>query len=116
VCDENGEFNDPDLEENAPLVYAYVKILLEVYDLTDIAFQRMKGQPFHFDPRARLADSDEKHCILTLDGDHALAFRRFNRRMIGTKCGVADVARQRLNPRTFVTSFSCAETAILRLW
>ena len=31
VRDENGEFNDPDLEENAPLVYAYVKILLEVY-------------------------------------------------------------------------------------
>ena len=74
VRDENGEFNDPDLEENAPLVYAYVKILLEVYDLTDVAFQRMKGQPFHCDPHARLADSDEKHCLLTLGGPHALAF------------------------------------------
>ena len=72
--DEDGEFNDPNLEENAPMVYAYVKILFEVYDLTDVAFQRMKGQKFHCDPPARLADSDEKHCLLTLDGPHALAF------------------------------------------
>jgi hypothetical protein len=75
VRDQDGTFHDPDLEENAPTVHAFIKILLEVYDLTDVAFQKMLEQGFHCDPHARYADDGKEcHVLLTVNGNHALGF------------------------------------------
>jgi hypothetical protein len=73
VRDQDGTFHDPNLEENAPTVHAFIKILLEVYDLTDVAFQKMLEQGFHCDPHARKPDDGKEcHVLLTVNGNHAL--------------------------------------------
>ena len=75
VRNQDGKFVDSDLEKHAPLLFALLKILMEVHDFQNVALQKMLTQKMHCDPHARFAkpERDEKEChvLLTVNGDHS---------------------------------------------
>jgi len=51
----DGILDEPDLEENAPMVYQLLQITMEEHGITHVAFQEMAEQKSHCDPYARHA-------------------------------------------------------------
>jgi hypothetical protein len=75
VRNQDGKFVDSELEKHAPLLFALLKILMEVHDFQNVALQKMLTQMFHCDPHARFAkpERDERDChvLLTVNGVHS---------------------------------------------
>ena len=66
-------FKDPVLLEHSPLLFDFLKTLMEDFGFENVALQRMTAQDMHCDPRAKSAPADELHLsLLTLNGsDHS---------------------------------------------
>lgn len=75
VRNKESKLVDISLEKNAPLLFAVLKPLMEEYNITRVALQKMKDQKFHCDLHAHSAkpedDAKECHLIFTVDGHHS---------------------------------------------
>ena len=71
---KDGKFVEPDLEEKCPLLFAFLKILLEEYGITHVALQQMVKQEMHCDPYTQYAsperDASACHVLLTVQCCH----------------------------------------------
>lgn len=61
------------LKENAPLPFAFLKTLMKMYNITNVAFQKLMEQKMHCDSHALNAttEDDEEEChVLVVEGEH----------------------------------------------
>ena len=74
VRNTQGVFDDKVLRQHSPLLFDFLKTLMEHFSFENVAMHRMTAQDMHCDPHAKFAPADEMHILLTVNGaDHCFA-------------------------------------------
>jgi hypothetical protein len=78
VRNTKGVLEDTVLSERSPLLFEFLKTLMQLHGFENVALQRMTAQDYHCDPHAKSAPAKELHILLTVNGsDHSSSYHCF---------------------------------------
>ena len=66
VRNTKGVLEDTVLSERSPLLFEFLKTLMQLHGFENVALQRMTAQDYHCDPHAKSAPAKELHILLTV--------------------------------------------------